>query len=223
MITATEILGDPCRSKIICQNSRIRDGKILFAVLTLTRLAGVINKPPVRKGILIMKNIFHWPIVLLLLSACCGSLPVQPVENFELNRYVGKWYEIARLDHFFERGLEQVTADYSLRTDGGIRVVNRGYSAQQNEWSQAEGKAYFRSSPETGLLKVSFFGPLYSPYIIFGLDSEYQYAYVAGPDLNYLWLLSRTPTVDKSVYDDFVATAEEQGFDVSSLIQVQHQ
>jgi len=170
-----------------------------------------------------MKNIIRWPIVLLLLSACSGSLPVQPVENFELNRYLGKWYEIARLDHFFEKGLGQVTANYSLRKDGGIRVVNRGYSVKQKTWSQAEGKAYFRSSPEIGLLKVSFFGPLYSAYIIFGLDPDYQYAYVAGPDHDYLWLLSRTPTVTESVYNDFVKTAKEQGFDVSSLIQVQHQ
>lgn len=169
-----------------------------------------------------MKNIFHWPIVLLLLSACSGSLPVHPVENFELNRYLGKWYEIARLDHFFERGLEQVTAEYSLREDDGVRVLNRGYSAQKGTWSQAEGKAYLAVSPKTGLLKVSFFGPLYSPYIIFHLDPDYQYAYVAGPNLDYLWLLSRTPSVPPKVYEVFLATATEQGFDVSKLIRVQH-
>lgn len=168
-----------------------------------------------------MKSILRWPMVLLLLSACTGSLPVQPVTNFELNRYLGQWYEIARLDHFFERGLEQVTAEYSLRQDDGVRVVNRGYSAQKETWSHAEGKAYLDASPTTGLLKVSFYGPFYSAYIIFGLDPDYQYAYVAGPDLDYLWLLSRTPSVPKSVYEEFVTTAREQGFDVSQLIQVQ--
>ena len=92
---------------------------------------------------------------------------VTPVESFELNRYLGKWYEIARLDHSFERGLERVTAEYSLRDDGGISVVNRGYSIEDDEWKVAEGKAYFVNDKNLGYLKVSFFGPFYGSYVVF--------------------------------------------------------
>lgn len=131
----------------------------------------------------------------LLLTGCLGMPDtVQPVEKFELDRYLGKWYEIARLDHSFERGLEQVTAEYSLRDDGGVSVVNRGYSTEKEEWSEAEGKAYFARSPDEGYLKVSFFGPFYGSYVVFELDQEnYQYAFVSGPNHEYLWLLARTP------------------------------
>lgn len=173
------------------------------------------------RGGTILKNILNWTLVLLYISACSASLPVQPVENFELNRYLGQWYEIARLDHFFERGLEHVTAEYSLRKDGGVRIINKGYSVQKATWSEAKGKAYLDDSPTTGVLKVSFFGPFYSAYIIFGLDPDYQYAYVSGPDLNYLWLLSRTPSVPQGVYEEFVTTARDRGFDVNKLIRVQ--
>ena len=116
---------------------------------------------------------------------------VRPVENFELDRYLGKWYEIARLDHSFERELKRVTAEYSMRDDGGVRVLNRGQSEENGEWDQSEGKAYFVEESSTGYLKVSFFGPFYGSYIIFHLDQEdYSHAFVSGPDTSYLWLLS---------------------------------
>jgi apolipoprotein D and lipocalin family protein len=158
------------------------------------------------------------------LAACVG-LPegVQPVGNFELDRYLGKWYEIARLDHSFERGLDSITAEYSLREDGGVRVINRGYSARDGDWEQAEGKAYFVRSPDTGHLKVSFFGPFYGSYVIFELDQqEYQYSFVAGPDKSYLWLLARTPRVDPAVIERFVQHAGELGFATDKLIFVEH-
>ena len=113
-------------------------------------------------------------LCLALFLAACTGMPegVQPVSDFELDRYLGKWYEIARLDHSFERGLTQVTAEYSLRDDGGVRVVNRGFSADKGEWNEAEGKAYFVESPDLGYLKVSFFGPFYGSYVVFELDKE---------------------------------------------------
>ena len=129
--------------------------------------------------------------VIFFLSGCVG-IPegVKPVDNFELDRYLGKWYEIARLDHSFERGLSKVTAHYSLRDDGGINVINRGFSAEKNAWKEALGKAYFVNDADEGHLKVSFFGPFYGSYIVFELDTAgYQYAFISGPDKDYLWLL----------------------------------
>ena len=100
-------------------------------------------------------------ITSFLLHGCLGMpQSVAPVTPFELDRYLGQWYEVARLDHSFERGLTEVTADYSLRDDGGVAVVNRGYSAAKGEWQEAEGKAYFVNSPDEAYLKVSFFGQM---------------------------------------------------------------
>lgn len=148
---------------------------------------------------------------------------VQPVQGFDLNRYMGKWYEIARLDHPFERGLNQVTAQYELLPDGTVSVTNRGYSSHDNEWKEATGKAKFVDSENQGYLKVSFFGPFYGSYVIFELDqTDYQYAFVSGPDTDYLWLLSRTPDISKDIVSKFLTVAEAKGFDTSELIFVKH-
>lgn len=159
-----------------------------------------------------------------LLAACTG-IPegVEPIDDFELERYLGKWYEIARLDHSFERGLSRVTADYSLRDDGGVRVLNRGFDAEKSEWQDAVGKAYFVGAPNVGHLKVSFFGPFYGSYIIFALDADYRYAMVSGPSKSYLWLLSRTPTVSDEIRQRFIQRAGELGFDTTALILVDQQ
>ena len=162
-------------------------------------------------------------ILLALFLAGCVGIPgnVKPVDDFRLDKYLGKWYEIARLDHSFERGLTRVTADYSLRSDGGVRVLNRGYSAKENAWKEAEGKAYFVDGADRGYLKVSFFGPFYGSYVVFALDHEnYQYALVCGPDKTYLWILSRTPEMRQEVRDKLVAQAAAAGFDTSKLIFV---
>jgi apolipoprotein D and lipocalin family protein len=158
----------------------------------------------------------------LCLNGCLGMpQSVTPINGFELNRYLGTWYEIARLDHSFERGMEQVTAEYSLRDDGGVSVTNRGFLSAENKWKEASGKAFFVEEPTTGYLKVSFFGPFYGSYVIFELDREnYQYAFVSGPDNSYLWLLARTSTVEKALLDRFVAQAQQRGFDTEQLIYV---
>ncbi|RPJ76836.1 MAG: lipocalin [Desulfobacteraceae bacterium] len=165
-----------------------------------------------------------WIAWLLLVSGCVGVPDgVAPVENFELARYLGRWYEIARLDHSFERGLSRVTAEYSLREDGGVRVVNRGYSEKKKEWKEAEGKAYFVDRADQGHLKVSFFGPFYGAYIVFELDREnYQYALVSGPDKSYFWILARRPDMDKELKERLIAKAAARGFDTSGLIFVGH-
>jgi apolipoprotein D and lipocalin family protein len=160
--------------------------------------------------------------ILAALLCGCTSLPegIAPVTDFDLNGYLGKWYEIARLDHRFERGLEQVTAEYSIREDGSIRVMNRGFSAPEQEWKEIEGRAVPVGDPEIGHLKVSFFGPFYSAYGIFELDPNGEYAFVAGANRDYLWLLARTPTVSERVWRRFEKRATELGFDTGELIRV---
>ena len=167
-------------------------------------------------------RIFLIFFISLFLSACT-NLPegITPVSDFEINKYLGKWYEIARLDHSFERGLDKVSAVYSLREDGGIKVVNKGYSNRDKDWSEAEGKAYFVKSKDEGLLRVSFFGQFYGSYIIFELDKEnYQYSFVAGNSRSYLWLLSRTPMVSQDIINKFVIRSKELGFEIEKLIYV---
>ncbi|WP_458735011.1 lipocalin family protein [Zobellella taiwanensis] len=161
-------------------------------------------------------------LALALLSGCV-SVPegVRPVEGFELNRYLGTWYEIARLDHRFERGLSRVSAEYRLRDDGGVQVINRGYARDEGRWQQAEGRAYFVERPDLGYLKVSFFGPFYGAYVVFELDEDYRYALVSGPDKSYFWLLARTPHLDPAVRRALVQKAAAAGFDTERLIYVE--
>jgi apolipoprotein D and lipocalin family protein len=168
-----------------------------------------------------MRNL--WPIACCLLSGCLGVPDgIEPIDDFELNRYLGKWYEVARLDHSFERGLEAVTADYSLREDGGIRVINSGRNTETQLNQEAEGRAYFVEEPNIGHLKVSFFGPFFGSYVIFELDEDYQTAFIAGNTTNYLWLLARTPKVSQELIDEFIASADQLGFDTRQLIFVNH-
>ena len=168
------------------------------------------------------------PIFLILLASLlcsCMGMPatVEPVTDFELERYLGTWYEIARLDHSFERGLDKITANYSMRDDGGVRVLNRGWSEKDQAWDEAEGRAYFLEDPGTGYLKVSFFGPFYGSYVIFELDKAgYDHAFVSGPDLTYLWLLSRSPDPDPALLQRFREEAGKRGFNTGELILVNH-
>ena len=161
---------------------------------------------------------------LALVSGCAGTPDgITVVSEFEIDRYLGTWYEVARLDHSFERGLSAVTADYSLRQDGGVRVVNRGYNEKSGEWDEAIGKAYFVGASDIGQLKVSFFGPFYGGYNIIELDeSGYQYSLVAGPDRDYLWILSRTAQMQPDVLQSLVNKANELGFATDELIFVEH-
>ena len=163
-------------------------------------------------------------IIPFIVAACTGKPEgVAAVKDFELERYLGKWYEIARLDHSFERGLDNISAEYSLRDDGGVKVINSGFSKEDNAWKQSEGKAYFVDSTDKGHLKVSFFGPFYGSYVIFELDQkDYQYAFVSGPNTSYLWLLSRAPQVDLEILERFKKRSQKLGFDTSKLIYVQH-
>ena len=167
----------------------------------------------------------NFVLAMMVFVSGCTGIPegVSPVAGFDVNRYLGTWYEIARLDHSFERGLEQVTAEYSLRDDGGIRVVNQGYNSAKQRWEKAEGKAYFTGDSDVGRLKVSFFGPFYGGYNIIALDHDsYQYALVSGPDTTYLWILARDPGLDVSIIQQLLEKASKHGFDVNEMIFVSH-
>lgn len=164
-------------------------------------------------------------LILIVLIVGCTGIPdgVGPVDQFQVERYLGKWYEIARLDHSFERGLSRVSAEYSLRPDGGVRVINRGYLETEGKWKEAEGRAYFVNRSDQGFLKVSFFGPFYGSYIILELDKQnYTYALVCGPDKSYLWILARSPRLPEETKKLLTSRAAVLGFDTDKLIYPQH-
>lgn len=158
----------------------------------------------------------------LLSLSCSVSAPkgVKAVENFDLNQYLGLWYEIARLDNRFERGLERVTANYMLNPDGSVKVINRGFLPKLHQWRKSIGKAKFVGSPKKGSLKVSFFWPFYGGYHVIALHPEYRYALVAGASRNYLWLLSRTPRLETAQTESLLKIAKELNFPVNKLIWV---
>ena len=163
-------------------------------------------------------------VLALGLGACSTAPPqgVTAVSPFDLQRYLGTWHEIARLDHRFERGLSQVSATYSLNADGSVKVLNRGYSAEKGAWNEAEGKALFTGDSNTGSLKVSFFGPFYGGYHVIALDPGYRWAMVIGPDPSYLWILARDKSIPTDVRERLVAQAARVGVDTQKLIWVDH-
>lgn len=160
------------------------------------------------------------------LAACSSSPPdgLSVVENFDINRYTGRWYEIARLDHRFERGLSNVTAEYALQDDNSVSVLNRGYNDDEQQWEDAEGRAKFVGDTDQGSLKVSFFGPFYGGYHIIALDHDnYQWAMISGPTRDYLWILAREPVLEAEVYGALLAQAGASGFPLEELIEVDQQ
>jgi apolipoprotein D and lipocalin family protein len=161
-------------------------------------------------------------VVLVFSAQCTAAAPgFEPVSGFDLNRYLGKWYEIARLPTTFEKDLVNVTATYSLRTDGKVKVFNEGYKkSKSGKHTSATGKAKIAATPDKGYLKVSFFGPFYADYIIVDLDTQnYSYAMVASSK-KYLWILCRDPRMDTAVLDRLIAKAQGLGFDTGKLIMV---
>jgi apolipoprotein D and lipocalin family protein len=160
-------------------------------------------------------------ISILIVTACTGvPKGVTPVSPFDIKSYLGEWHEIARLDHSFERGLTEVTAQYSRREDGGINVINRGYNAKDGVWEQAEGKAYFVDDSNTGRLKVSFFGPFYGGYNIAQLEPDYSMALVIGPSLEYAWLLSRSPAPATELCQRYFDSAQSLGITSDQWIHI---
>jgi apolipoprotein D and lipocalin family protein len=158
---------------------------------------------------------------VLLLAACTGAPDgIEPV-RFEAARYLGTWYEIARLDHSFERGLTNVTATYGTAGDS-ITVLNRGWKPDRCEWAEIEGTARFLATPDIASLAVQFFWPIEGGYHVFALSPDYATAVVSGPTRRYLWLLARTPEIDATTRAALVAEAAAAGFDTDALIFVSH-
>ena len=170
-----------------------------------------------------MKKLFALIVLFAPLLSGCTGIPegVTAIDGFEINRYMGTWYEIARLDHRFERGLNNISATYTLRGDGGVNVLNKGWNQKEGKWEQAEGKAYFVEQPDKGRLKVSFFGPFYGGYNIIALDKKtYAYSMVSGPDKSYFWILSRTKQLPIATLEKLTDEAKQLGFATDKLIFV---
>lgn len=144
----------------------------------------------------------------------------QVITGFELEKYLGKWYEIARLDYRFEKNLDHTTAEYSMNKDGSVKVVNRGFNTKKKKWEEAEGVAQLREEENKAAFKVSFFGPFYSGYNVIGLDANYRFALVAGKDLDYLWLLSREKVMPEEIKSSFLNIATSIGYITDDLIWV---
>ncbi len=162
--------------------------------------------------------------VVFMIFSSCRTVPegATVYKPFDKSRYLGKWYEIARFDFRFERNLNNTTAEYSLNSDGSIKVVNRGFNYILKEWKEAVGKAKFTGDPTEAKLKVSFFGPFYAPYNVIALDDQYQYSLVAGKNLKYLWILSREKTIPDDIKQRYLKIANEIGYDTSKFIWVEH-
>jgi apolipoprotein D and lipocalin family protein len=162
-------------------------------------------------------------IIGIVAFSSCVSIPkgATAITPFDKGKYLGTWYEIARMDFKFERNLNQTTANYSLNPDGSIKVVNRGYNYKTSKWSEAVGKAKFAGDPNVARLKVSFFGPFYSGYNVIALDTDYKYALIAGNNTGYMWILSRTKTVSEDVKQNYLKLAKGLGFNIDALIWVE--
>lgn len=145
---------------------------------------------------------------------------ITPLDNFNLNRYLGKWYEIARIDHLFERGLQRTQAEYSLHPDGSIQVVNRGFDPKRNEWKIAHGRAQPTLAPDIAALKVSFFGPFYAGYNVVAIGKNYEWAMVIGDKLDNFWILSRNPSLPEGVEDRLISQARLLGVDTQKIIWI---
>jgi apolipoprotein D and lipocalin family protein len=176
-----------------------------------------------------MKSKYIAPILIgagiaFVLTSCKSTIPKKAVavNNFDKAKYLGKWFEIARLDYKWEKNLNNVTAEYSLKDDGTIKVDNRGYNVKKDKWEESIGKAKFVKKDNVGMLKVSFFGPFYSGYNVIAVDPDYKYALVAGESLKYMWILSRETTIPESVKADYLIKAQEIGYTVTDLVWVEH-
>ena len=159
---------------------------------------------------------------MLLLLVGCVRVPegIDPVTNFDSEAYLGTWYEIARLENRFEAGMSNVTASYSLYEDGSIRVRNKGFLESSKSWKEVEGRAVAVGSDDVGHLKVSFFGPFYSSYIVFELAADYSYSFVTSSNKDFLWFLSRSPEVGDVAKQTFKDRVSELGFEAEEILFV---
>ncbi len=162
-----------------------------------------------------------WLILTVLLTGCSMGPPkgVNAVTSFDVSRYTGVWYEIARLDHRFERGLTDIHATYQDGEEGSLTVINRGFNPESNAWQEAVGRAFFLRDKTVGSLKVSFFGPFYGGYHVVALDQkDYRWSLVMGPDRDYFWILARDRHLSPALKDDLISRARRFGISEDQLI-----
>lgn len=160
-------------------------------------------------------------IAVLGLSACTTPRTprgIEPVSGFDVERYMGHWYEVARFEHFFEQGLIHTSATYSRNPDGTVKVLNRGYDPLRKAWKEVEGTARLVGDPAKATLKVSFFGPFYGGYNVVALDENYQWAMVVGSSKDYVWILSRTPELPWHVREHLLERARTMGLDMGKIL-----
>lgn len=201
--------------------SILNTAQLLYICNVRAAAAGSVAKTGI-KQLSVMKSIMS----ILIASILClftGSCKGQRFDNstvkaFDLDRYLGSWYEIARFDHSFERGLTHAKAYYSLNDDGTITVINSGMKKGKSKVSTGRAK----TTDKTGLLRVSFFGPFYSDYRVMMLSWDYNYVLVGSGKPKYLWILSRTPDVPGEVLDHILDEASARGYDTNNLIWVDH-
>lgn len=170
------------------------------------------------------KNYLVALLAIIVNIYSCSTIPknAEAVKPFDKEKYLGKWYEIARLDFKFEKNLNNTTAEYSIRDDGKIKVDNKGYNIKKEKWQQAIGKAKFVDDENVAMLKVSFFGPFYSGYNVIAIDDDYKYALVAGKNTKYLWILSRETIIPESIKQNYLKVAETIGYNTNDLLWVEH-
>lgn len=169
--------------------------------------------------------IFTLTLTAIMLGfSSCSTIPegVTAVQSFDKASFLGKWYEIARIDFKYEKDMNNTTAEYSLNPNGTIKVVNKGYNTVKKEWGEAVGKAKFVGADDLAMLKVSFFGPFYAGYNVIAIDTEYQYALIAGAKFKYLWILSRETTIPEEIKASYLKIAQDFGFDTSQLLWIEH-
>ncbi|MFT4850003.1 MAG: apolipoprotein D and lipocalin family protein [Sediminicola sp.] len=163
-------------------------------------------------------------LIIILGFYSCSTIPkgAVAIETFDKENYLGKWYEIARLDFKYERNLNNTTAEYSINKNSTIKVDNKGYNTKEETWTQSTGIAKFVGDENIGMLKVSFFRPFYGGYNVIAIDPEYKYALIAGSSLKYLWLLSRDTTLPDEIKKKYLKIAEGIGYTTTDLIWVEH-
>jgi len=173
-----------------------------------------------------VKTLLRYTVMGLIgiLFGSCSTIPegAVAVKPFNKEKYLGKWYEIARFDFKFERNMNNTTAQYSINDNGTIKVVNRGYNYEKKEWKEANGIAKYVGDDDVAMLKVSFFRPFYSGYNVIAIDNDYRFALVCGKNLSYLWILSRETTIPEDIKQNYITIAKKLGFNTSDLIWVEH-
>lgn len=163
-------------------------------------------------------------VIIMIGFNSCATIPkgAVAIKPFDKEKYLGKWYEIARLDFKYEKNLNNTTAEYTLNENETIKVDNKGYNTVKGKFEQAIGKAKFVGEDNIAMLKVSFFGPFYSGYNVIAIDSDYKYALVSGVSLKYLWILSRETNIPDDIKDKYLKIAEGIGYNTNNLLWIKH-